>query len=36
VLDTNEADLPARFYIRRIEHARTGAASALQWSDARF
>jgi adenylate cyclase len=36
VLDTNEADLPAQFYVRRIEHMRTGAAPALQWGNFRF
>ncbi len=36
VIDTDPDDLPAQFYVRRIEHMRTGAAPALQWSSTRF
>ena len=32
VININPEDLPAHFYIRRIEHMRTGAAPVLQWS----
>lgn len=34
--EANSGDLPVQFYLRRIEHMRTGAAPTLQWSVSRF
>ncbi len=36
VIDSDPDDLPAQFYVRRIEHMRSGATPALQWSGDRF